>query len=471
MLLHLGRCSARGCLYCALLVVAALLVGGVVGQVPGLFTESTTNTWDLIQPQFPSLGPQLAYHAASQVIDPFSAVYSPSFNSVSIHMAVFGGIFSFVTEVNNIWGLNANTQLTDDMWLFFVSTRTWKQVPRLNGPLPAGTGWPSSRAVHAMHTLIYNNNSVLVLFGGQNGTDTFGDTWLWPWTRSATHALYSTYWYSATTSVSPGPRWGFGSAVHLNALYVMGGARGARTLSNDVWLFYLTSETTGVWRLLFPAFVMGPFPRFLFSFGIFHNTTANTAQILVTGGWPRVDQQDNSLPLRDMWTTPLVFGNASPFSSSYLDSPFASNPPPSVSIPSNESSPWRFLNNNGPGMANGKTLSIHFQPGIPTLVSLRGIQYSFASTFSASLYPIVTDNVYVFDAEALDWYQASLTVLQTMSDYPGSTIGQTVINFNQEIILHGGFNTFVSLLSNRASRVVVSCSGACVCVCVCVCHV
>eukprot|EP00048_Salpingoeca_helianthica_P009334 m.134106 g.134106 ORF g.134106 m.134106 type:complete len:1328 (+) comp14840_c0_seq1:122-4105(+) len=456
-----GGAHARPCCWT---VALCFVVGVVFGQSPATPTDNNLdpNNWGLVQPQYPSLGPQLAYHAASQIVDPFDAIYSPTFttnSSYAVHMAVFGGIFSFVSEVNNIWTTDANTQLTDNMWLFFISTRTWKQIPRVTGPFPQGTGWPGARAVHTLNTLIYNSNSVLVLFGGQNGSTSFGDTWLWPWTRNATHAGFSTLWYNATTAVSPGPRWGFGSAVHINTLYVMGGASFAQTLPNDVWIFMLTSETSGAWRLLYPAFVQGPYPRFLFSFGIFHNATTDQPQMLVTGGWPTVSNSDTSLPMRDMWTAPLTFGNASATSASYLNSSFANNPPSSVFTPSNASgSPWTFLSNGSPGMANGKTLSIHFQPNVPTLVSLRGIQYSFSSTFSANLFPIVTDNVYVFDPVGLTWFTATLTAIEAMSDYPGSTIGQTVINFNQEIILYGGFNTFVSLLSDRTSRVILSCA-------------
>ena len=72
------------------------------------------------------------------------------------------------------WRYNSGLEYLSDTWIYDVSENTWSQLS-----IPG----PSARAGHAMATVedtsgIYRN---IILFGGNNASRIFGDTWLFRW--------------------------------------------------------------------------------------------------------------------------------------------------------------------------------------------------------------------------------------------------------------------------------------------------
>ena len=431
------------------------------------FNTSKFNTWMTINPLAPANGPQLAFHAAAKLIYPINSVDLPNYatnSNASLYMLVFGGLSSFDTIANDIWGISANAQFSNEMWLFLLYGSIWKLLPSSpnNGsgltfhvapgtPSWVAPGWPQSRAGHSMDSIVYTSESgnqhlVVILFGGRNGQTCFGDTWLWLYTDDLLYQYYNTSWLNITqpAALSPEPRWAFSTVVYENRVYMMGGTDIIGTpLGMEVWMFELSTATYGSWQLMSPSFgSAGPEGRAMFTLGVFLFNGIGAPYMLVSGGWPSLWTNDTRLPLSSMWMHPLpslIYG----FNSSVHQS----------------NSTWSRLSQPGVAIASSATLIIHFQNRIPTIVTLQGIAYSFSSVFSSNYYPAVLENLNIFSPQSLAWDQMPLPTNEASSNMRGSIIGQVAVEFDKQVLLHGGFNTIVSLLSNRVSSALLSCDG------------
>eukprot|EP00047_Mylnosiga_fluctuans_P020046 m.88349 g.88349 ORF g.88349 m.88349 type:complete len:1295 (-) comp8366_c0_seq2:2436-6320(-) len=406
------------------LVLAALARAQPSASAP----QGGVNAWTLESPKQPASGPAVAFHAATRLQIGEAGSLESLFqdvaeNSVELFMILFGGISAYMSNSNDLWTLGASTTYSADMWLFCINTWSWKFLPQA-----PGSAWPAPRAGHVLHTFRVFGTSIAVLFGGRDSDTIFSDTWVWAYDPTMLYSNFSTSWQPLACT-GPSARWGAGSATSNNTLYIFGGATLTSVVSNELWKFVLLSPVEGQWTRLWEAAPSGAGPagRLLFSMGL--STWNSSLAIVLSGGWRNAFLNDTSLPLSDCWVAVL---------------------------PSGPSAPAWISVGSGPQVAAGLTVSIETAGPPGALILLRGLVYSAANTFTESLYPIVFDDVYGYDPDTTTWVSIPLGGSEAFNDYPGSTIGQSAIAYGREVFLYGGYNTFLSLLGTRISRVLIT---------------
>lgn len=401
---------------------------------------ASINQWDVFNPPNPARGPQRAYHAAARLVVTLdTGELIPDWASVNAiagqFMIVFGGVANLGDSSNDIWSF---TDFSSTMFVLIEPTIGWKEFPpdSIAQGSPAEF-WPAARAGHTLDTLSVNGTPVIVLFGGRGASrEYFNDTWTWTYTNTILTPGYSTHWVRITSPTTPGPRWGAATLVHNNTLYLSGGAVELMATTFDVWAFTLQSPVSGTWTQLHLSAPTSnaPAPCIFHSFGFYHDAY-DAAHFLVTGGWPATATNNQNLPpLPDIWTSLI---------------PAA----PSAGLT------WVRAASPGPSTASGNTVSIYFNTLTPTLIVLRGINFSFSDSFSSVVFPVVSDAVNIFSPETMSFSVAPIASAEMVRDLPGSTIGLVAVPFGQEVVIHGGFNTYLSVMSNRAFRTILSCSG------------
>eukprot|EP00047_Mylnosiga_fluctuans_P010130 m.14740 g.14740 ORF g.14740 m.14740 type:complete len:1253 (-) comp2965_c0_seq1:146-3904(-) len=416
-----------------MLILLLLLVTAYVrSQAPPV------NDWATSTAANPSRGPAVAYHAAALIVDGSISNNGTASNvfeqenvgAVRLFMFIFGGINSFFSLTNALWMPSSNVQFSSDLWVYLINTMSWILVPRAPGP----STWPHERSSHIMEPLVSGNTTVLVLYGGRNFTSSLSDTWLWSYSSEVLYSTYSASW-TPLGSAGPGARWGGQSLVHNNTLYYAGGYYSITVAPMEVWAFSLTSPTSGTWSLLHTVSAGQPGPRGFFSFGLFALGKDKRAPwLLVSGGWDDASLQASSSPMDDWWAAPL---------------------PPVGGVIN-----WS-LSGPAPAIANGQSVNVRDDDfkddgDLGTIIQMRGVPYSPGDTFSDTLYPAVNNNVFMFNSTSLSWTELPLGATLLSWDTPDSTIGQSAIVVNREVVLYGGFNTFLSILSDRLTRLVVT---------------
>ena len=417
----------------SLLLLAAL--GGAVAVTP-------ISNWQLVSSLNVAQGPKLAFHAAATLSHPEFAEPRTRVDAHPQHNLafVFGGFSSFIGTLNDIWSPRSQSETSRAFWMYDLDTNTWKFIEPLNG-IFSPAYWPTQRVGHAMGALKYNGSAFVVLFGGSNraaGNGStldhwFDDTWVWEFDHNVLGASYYASWLRLTTASAPSKRWGFASQVYNNALYISGGV-GAPGAVVDVWMFTLTSPTTGTWTELIAPLPTGPATRFGHSLGIYLDAGAGLSFVL-TGGWSSfLNNNTAAAPFLDTWVAPLTTPGAATWQS--------------LTLPLH------------PGVAFPATVVLSLQGASePTTLVMRGMPSSYRNTFSTTLYPVVSDNIYKFDSTRRTWVAVVQDYLQSVDDYPGSTLAQTPFIVGNDVSLFGGFNTFMSILSNLISRTSIECLG------------
>jgi hypothetical protein len=145
-----------------------------------------------------------------------------------------------------------------DTWTWDGVATTWTQQSPATSP-PARSGCAAAYDA---------TNNGLVLFGGQNGSTAYGDTWIW---NGAT-------WTQQSPASAPSARSQAGMAYDavLSAVVLFGGAVGAlwEDSANDTWVWNGTS-----WRQIHPATV----PPNRYNFGMAYEPAFKA--VLMFGGF------------------------------------------------------------------------------------------------------------------------------------------------------------------------------------------
>jgi dynein heavy chain, axonemal len=107
---------------------------------------------------------------------------------------------------------------------------------------------PPRRARHAAFALNENN---LIIFGGVNKRDRYGDLWVYncptkTWTQVEAQGFNYTDPNTETTSVIfPGARAHFTAAKCANKIFIFGGYGGAGIVYGDLWVLHLDDHDQG----------------------------------------------------------------------------------------------------------------------------------------------------------------------------------------------------------------------------------
>ncbi len=158
----------------------------------------------------------------------------------------------------------------NDTWSF--SANTWTEISPSSGPSPRNHMGMADDAA----------DSVVVLFGGAEGNQTYNDTWEY---RAGT-------WTKVATSVAPSPRWGVGMAYDVADGYILlfGGLDNHTTYS-DTWTF-----RAGVWTNISAAINSTPTSRY--GPGMVYDSA--DGYVVMYGGWSST-QPKSSPVLSDTW--------------------------------------------------------------------------------------------------------------------------------------------------------------------------
>ena len=153
---------------------------------------------------------------------------------------------------------SAHFNFFEDVWLYGLLSQSWTQLA-----LPASG--PSSRAGHS--SVWDEADEELLIFGGQYGTDVYGDLWILSlrnstWTRSNAASPQGRAGHSATWQ------------PFQRAMLVFAGQ--GSFLLNDLWMYRAEAQT---WKQLHSS--GGPAPRSRHS-AVWDQATE---AMLVFGGW------------------------------------------------------------------------------------------------------------------------------------------------------------------------------------------
>ncbi len=175
-----------------------------------------------------------------------------------------------------LFGGRAGTEPLADLWLYDVNANVWQALD-VDGDAPAA---------RFGHNAIYDETQqLLVIFGGQAGSDFFNDVWVFDpvanvWAEIA----------PAGDGSAPEPRYGAAGSVRAggSGLYVSHGFTGDGRF-DDTWLF---NVQTGAWDDVTPTEGGRPEPRCLTRMA----TDPDRDRLLLFGG------QSNDAPfLGDLW--------------------------------------------------------------------------------------------------------------------------------------------------------------------------
>ncbi len=171
-----------------------ILFGGTDGGTETWSYTPENNTWKQL---FPSTNPSARYY------------HSMVYESSTMKFILFGG-------------KNDSTSL-GDTWSYDDSTNTWTNMsPSLS---------PSYRHGHSMVYDKYSNK--VVLFGGDNGSSSFNDTW--------SYDLQTNTWNELYPSNAPSPRYFHQMVYHsyFGKVVLFGGSDGG----DETWVYDLSTNT------------------------------------------------------------------------------------------------------------------------------------------------------------------------------------------------------------------------------------
>lgn len=170
---------------------------------------------------------------------------------------------------------------------------TWEFAHGSWAPLPAASAAPSPRWGASM---AYDGaTGRLLLFGGENATSRFGDTW----------AFNGTAWHQFPTFSAPSPRYGAAMTYDpaLQGVVLFGGTTAAPAPANDTWLL-----ADGTWEDLAPQLRSSPGPLL----GPELAFNANGSSLLLEGApYPSTGSAAAFWELAGLGWTPLIQGAAS----------------------------------------------------------------------------------------------------------------------------------------------------------------
>jgi len=153
---------------------------------------------------------------------------------------------------------NEQALILNDMWRLDVSITGTSHWTCLQEECP-----PAERGAHVLCTL-QEDHGILLLHGGEQMGQIFGDTWLY---HAKTNAWVQVEDRGFTPKV-PGPRFGHAAcSLDGNRVAIFGGLAptdsGAPEYLNDLWIFQLTDAggMTGVWVAMDMLEGLAPSPR------------------------------------------------------------------------------------------------------------------------------------------------------------------------------------------------------------------
>ena len=140
--------------------------------------------------------------------------YSMVYDSTSDKFIVFGGLIS------------GSRDFFGDTWVYDLAADTWTQMSPSTSP--------SARNGHSM---VYDSNSDrVILFGGNNYSMVFDDTWTYSYTADT--------WTQMSPENAPSKRW-YTSMVYdsTSKMTILFGGYDGTSEFNDTWVYNLTTDT------------------------------------------------------------------------------------------------------------------------------------------------------------------------------------------------------------------------------------
>ncbi|MHA2275911.1 MAG: Kelch repeat-containing protein [Candidatus Kariarchaeaceae archaeon] len=166
-----------------------------------------------------------------------------------------------------LFGGNNGTSYFDDTWIFNLTTQAWIQMYPSTPPSP-----------RTAHSMVYNSKSdKVILFGGNNVTNRFNETWVYD--------LQSNSWIEMNPTSAPIAR-DFPSMVYdsnYNKTILFGGNAGSTPYLSDTWIYDLSTNS---WIQMFPR--NAPIGRT--SHSMVYNSKSNS--VVLFGGTSGVRQGD-----------------------------------------------------------------------------------------------------------------------------------------------------------------------------------
>jgi hypothetical protein len=205
-------------------------------------------------------------------------------------------VYDSTSNILTIYGGDAGSTPFGDVWILshangMGGTPAWTQLA------PTGTA-PVPRSGHSA---IYDSSSNrMIVFGGFNGTQTFGETWV----LTAPNGLGGTPAWTQITATGTAPTLGFHSAVYdqqANSMYIFAGTSTTSKLETSNHTFVLSAANglpVGTQNWVVSA------PPVRYSQSAFYDSSSNS--LFIFAGQHATTQVN----FNDYWQNSPVIGNA-----------------------------------------------------------------------------------------------------------------------------------------------------------------